>query len=113
MFKPLAAGELERYVDASMKVPARVWNDVLTQLLTVDLRRDLRGIKARTLILWGDKDGVSTRADQADAVPGDSERDAEGLRGRSATPCTGKRPIASPPTSRPSFAAIRCRAARH
>ena len=48
-----------------MKVPARVWNDVLTQLLTVDLRRDLRGIKARTLILWGDKDGVSTRADQA------------------------------------------------
>ena len=41
-----------------MKVPARVWNDVLTQLLTVDLRGDLRAIKARTLILWGDKDGV-------------------------------------------------------
>ena len=48
-----------------MKVPARVWTDVLAQILTVDLRTDLRGIKARTLILWGDKDGVSTRADQA------------------------------------------------
>jgi non-heme chloroperoxidase len=65
VFKPLAASELERYVDASMKVPARVWNDVLTQLLTVDLRADLRTVKARTLILWGDKDGVATRADQA------------------------------------------------
>lgn len=63
--KPIAASQLDRYVDASMKVPARVWNDVLTQLLTVDLRGDLRTIKARTLILWGDKDGVSTRADQA------------------------------------------------
>jgi non-heme chloroperoxidase len=63
--KPIGAAELERYIDASMKVPARVWNDVLTQLLTVDLRHDLRTIKARTLILWGDKDGVSTRADQA------------------------------------------------
>jgi non-heme chloroperoxidase len=65
VFKPLAAAELDRYVDESLKVPARVWTDVLTQLLTIDLRRDLRGIKARTLILWGDKDGVSTRADQA------------------------------------------------
>jgi non-heme chloroperoxidase len=63
--KPIAAGQLDRYVDASMKVPARVWNDVLTQLLTVDLRPDLRTIKARTLILWGDKDSISTRADQA------------------------------------------------
>ena len=62
---PIAESELNRYVDASLKVPARVWNDVLTQLLTVDLRNDLRTIKARTLILWGDKDGVSTRADQA------------------------------------------------
>jgi non-heme chloroperoxidase len=65
VFRPLAPSELDRYVDASMKVPARVWNDVLSQLLTVDLRPDLRTIKARTLILWGDKDGVSTRADQA------------------------------------------------
>jgi non-heme chloroperoxidase len=63
--KPIAADQLDRYVDVSMKVPARVWNDVLTQLLTVDLRPDLRTIKARTLILWGDKDGVATRADQA------------------------------------------------
>jgi non-heme chloroperoxidase len=63
--KPIAASQLDRYVDESMKVPARVWNDVLTQLLTVDLRPDLRTIKARTLILWGDKDGVATRADQA------------------------------------------------
>jgi non-heme chloroperoxidase len=65
VFKPIDAGELERYVDVSMKVPARVWNDVLTQLVSVDLRADLPTIKARTLILWGDKDGVATRADQA------------------------------------------------
>jgi non-heme chloroperoxidase len=63
--RPIAASELERYVDASLKVPARVWTDVLTQILNVDLRQDLRTIQARTLILWGDKDGVSTRADQA------------------------------------------------
>jgi non-heme chloroperoxidase len=63
--KPIDASQFDRYVDASMKVPARVWNDVLTQLLAVDLRGSLRTIKARTLILWGDKDGVSTRADQA------------------------------------------------
>jgi non-heme chloroperoxidase len=65
VFKPLPAADLDRYVDVSMKVPARVWNDVLTQLVAVDLRGDLRTIKARTLILWGDKDGVATREDQA------------------------------------------------
>jgi non-heme chloroperoxidase len=65
VFKPLDAGQLERFVDISMKVPARVWNDVLTQLLNNDLRSEVRTIKARTLILWGDKDGVSTREDQA------------------------------------------------
>jgi rifampin ADP-ribosylating transferase len=42
-----------------------VWTNVLTQLVTIDLRKDLRTIKARTLILWGDKDEVVSRADQA------------------------------------------------
>jgi pimeloyl-ACP methyl ester carboxylesterase len=65
VFKPLAAGELDRYVDASMKVPARVWNDVLAQIVATDLRADLRTIRARTLILWGDKDLVALREDQA------------------------------------------------
>lgn len=65
VFKPLAAGELDRYVDVSMKVPARVWNDVLSQIVSTDLRADLRTIKARTLILWGDKDLVALREDQA------------------------------------------------
>jgi non-heme chloroperoxidase len=63
--EPIAASALEPYVDASMKVPARVWRDVLMQLAPIDLRKDLRHIKARTLILWGDKDEVVTRADQA------------------------------------------------
>jgi non-heme chloroperoxidase len=64
-YEPVPASQLEPYVDASMKVPARVWTDVMAQLATIDLRKDLRTIKARTLILWGDKDGFMTRADQA------------------------------------------------
>lgn len=64
-YEPVPASSLDPYVDVSMKVPARVWIDVLTQIVALDLRKELRTIKARTLILWGDKDGVSTRADQA------------------------------------------------
>jgi non-heme chloroperoxidase len=64
-FEPVPDGRIEPYVDESMKVPARVWTDVLTQLATIDLRNQLPNIKARTLILWGDKDEVVSRADQA------------------------------------------------
>lgn len=64
-YEPVAASRVERYVDESLKVPARVWTEVLTQLATIDLRKDLRAIKARTLILWGVEDEVVSRADQA------------------------------------------------
>lgn len=68
--QPLPEAQLAHYVDASMKVPARVWIETLGELIKLDTRPDLGRIRARTLVLWGDRDMVVSREDQQAFVQG-------------------------------------------
>jgi non-heme chloroperoxidase len=62
--KPIPEDFFEMLVDEAMKVPARVWRNVFQHLLEHDLSDEAGGIHAPTLIIWGDQDGVLSRADQ-------------------------------------------------
>jgi pimeloyl-ACP methyl ester carboxylesterase len=51
-------------VEESLKVPARVWKAALQGLFIADHSGELRGIRAPTLIVWGDRDEFFRRHDQ-------------------------------------------------
>jgi len=55
---------MNRVIAESMKVPARVWRDVMVGMLAGDSKSQLGVIKAPTLIVWGDKENVFLRAEQ-------------------------------------------------
>jgi pimeloyl-ACP methyl ester carboxylesterase len=55
---------MNRVIAESLKVPARVWRDVMKGMLAADAKSQLGKIKAPTLIIWGDKENVFPRAEQ-------------------------------------------------
>jgi non-heme chloroperoxidase len=55
---------IDTAVSESLKVPASVWKQALTGLIAEDHSAQLPRIKAPTLILWGDQDGIFTYEDQ-------------------------------------------------
>jgi pimeloyl-ACP methyl ester carboxylesterase len=55
---------LDTIVQESLKVPARVWRAAFEGFLEDDFAGELNRIKAPTLILWGDRDGLCSREDQ-------------------------------------------------
>lgn len=72
-FQPLAPEFLDRIVAESARLPARVWRDVLADLLAVDLRGELHRIRVPTLIVWGDRDELFPLEEQqalAARIPG-------------------------------------------
>lgn len=71
--RPLSPLLLDTFVAESLKVPARIWREVMAELVKTDLAPGLGRIVAPALIMWGDGDGVATRAEQdftAREVPG-------------------------------------------
>ncbi len=48
----------------SMKIPAGVWREVVRCLMLDDFSQELHKIETRTLLLWGDQDGMVPRSDQ-------------------------------------------------
>jgi pimeloyl-ACP methyl ester carboxylesterase/tetratricopeptide (TPR) repeat protein len=56
---------LEGVVTESLKVPARVWQEALRPFLTLDFLDEIGAIQAPTLLVWGDRDAFTLRADQA------------------------------------------------
>lgn len=63
---------LQAQVAESMKIPAKVWKQVLGAAIAEDHSKDLSKIKAKTLLLWGDQDPLFDRNDQKvldDAIP--------------------------------------------
>ena len=69
---PVPVSFFEGVVAESLRVPARVWHEVLDGLLASDDRADLGRIAAPTLILWGEQDAYFPRAEQdhlAAAIP--------------------------------------------
>lgn len=48
----------------SMKIPARVWREVVRCSMQDDFSDELMKIKAPTLLIWGDKDPMVSRSEQ-------------------------------------------------
>ncbi len=67
--KPVPADFMERVIQESAKLPARVWRDVLHGLVAADAANSLERIDSETLIIWGDKDAMFVSTDQ-DALAG-------------------------------------------
>lgn len=64
LLNPVPNEFLEKVVTESMKVPARVWKVVLSELSKVDHSDQLRQINKPTLIVWGDQDDFFTLEEQ-------------------------------------------------
>jgi pimeloyl-ACP methyl ester carboxylesterase len=62
--QPVPAAFIDTIVQESLKVPARVWQAALVDLMQTDFSRELSAIRAPTMIFWGAKDGLASRAAQ-------------------------------------------------
>jgi pimeloyl-ACP methyl ester carboxylesterase len=62
--RPVPPDFFEAVVNESLKVPARVWRDTFTEFLRQDHSSALGRVTAPALILWGDRDAFSGRAEQ-------------------------------------------------
>jgi non-heme chloroperoxidase len=72
-YVPLPEAFFERIIFESMKLPARLWREVLDNLLAYEDAAQLARIVAPTLIMWGNRDALFARADQerlVAAIPG-------------------------------------------
>jgi pimeloyl-ACP methyl ester carboxylesterase len=62
--RPVPPAFFETIVSESLKVPARVWKAALEPYLTVDFSDRLEEVAVPTLLIWGDRDGFTGRAEQ-------------------------------------------------
>lgn len=63
-YAPLPESFFERIVAESVKLPARLWREILDGLLAYDDAGNLAGITAPTLLMWGEHDALFPREDQ-------------------------------------------------
>jgi pimeloyl-ACP methyl ester carboxylesterase len=63
-YQPLPADFFERLIAESLKLPPRLWRLTFDELLKYDDTRQLAQIQAPTLLLWGERDALFSRADQ-------------------------------------------------
>ena len=64
MFHPPADDFFKGVVKESLSLPARVWQEVMTEMMSPKAQAELSKIKVPTLILWGDKETVFPRSEQ-------------------------------------------------
>jgi pimeloyl-ACP methyl ester carboxylesterase len=62
--RPVPPEFFETIVSDSLKVPARVWKAALEPYLTLDFSDRLKEVAVPTLLIWGDRDGFTGRAQQ-------------------------------------------------
>ena len=62
--RPRVDAILDIVVRESQKVPARIWREALAGQINDDVTADLGRISVPTLIAWGDRDEIATRAIQ-------------------------------------------------
>jgi pimeloyl-ACP methyl ester carboxylesterase len=62
--EPVPAQFMERIVDESRKLPARVWQAWIAEMMDAPVPAQTGTIEAPTLILWGDQDAIALRAAQ-------------------------------------------------
>jgi non-heme chloroperoxidase len=71
--QPISQAFLDKVVQESRKLPARVWRSIWRDFSEVDHSDELSQLKAPTLVTWGDRDSVFGRGAQEAiiaAVPG-------------------------------------------
>lgn len=61
---PISPSFLQTVIRESLKVPARVWKSIGADLFKADYVSQLGGYTKPALIIWGDKDVFSPKADQ-------------------------------------------------
>ena len=61
---PIPDAYFSLLVGESLKVPARVWKETATGIISHDNSQELKRIDKPTLIIWGDKDIINARGDQ-------------------------------------------------
>lgn len=61
---PVPREFLQLIIGESKKIPARIWKEVFKELSSVDHHDIVKQIRARTLVLWGENDGIFNRDDQ-------------------------------------------------
>jgi pimeloyl-ACP methyl ester carboxylesterase len=62
--RPVPPEFFETIVSESLKVPARVWKAALEPYLTLEFSDRLKEVAVPTLLIWGDRDGFTGRAEQ-------------------------------------------------
>lgn len=62
--QPVPQEFMETVVQESLKLPARAWREAVAGALKDDLSGERNKIKAPTLLVWGDQDGMVPRTDQ-------------------------------------------------
>jgi non-heme chloroperoxidase len=63
--QPVPDEFMDRVIQESLKLPARVWRDTMAGMLAQNSKVTLGEIKAPTLIIWGDRESVfPNRSDQ-------------------------------------------------
>jgi non-heme chloroperoxidase len=63
-YTPLPEAFFERLIVESLKLPARLWRQVFDGVLAYDDAEQLTRITVPTLLLWGERDALFSRADQ-------------------------------------------------
>jgi pimeloyl-ACP methyl ester carboxylesterase len=64
LYLPVPAEFFDRMVADSMKLPPRLWRLTMDRLVEYDDTETLAQIKVPTLLLWGDRDALFSRAEQ-------------------------------------------------
>jgi len=67
-FAPLPSAFFARIVTESLKLPARLWREVLHSIIKYDDVKELAAINVPTLLLWGERDALFPREDQERVV---------------------------------------------
>jgi pimeloyl-ACP methyl ester carboxylesterase len=63
-YRPIPPEFFDRIVAESLKLPARLWRELIDRLLEYDDAEQLSRIAAPTLLLWGDHDALFSRSEQ-------------------------------------------------
>jgi pimeloyl-ACP methyl ester carboxylesterase len=79
--RPVPPAFLDLITAESCKLPARAWKQILADMMAFTTDAELARITAPTILLWGDRDGFVSRADQ--------DRLLAGIRGSALTVFAG------------------------
>lgn len=66
--RPVPDDFMDRVIQESMKLPARVWRDTMAGMLAHNSTVTLTRIKAPTLIIWGDRETVFPKRSDQEAL---------------------------------------------